>query len=220
MLLYIIIFLAFSVMSHIYYGAELPQFASLPKSCATLFVMLMGKLDSLNDMIKMNETLSFFLFIIFITSMQFILMNMFIAFISFSYTEGINVNDEVQESLEEELKKRHWSVIIGRKYQTFIQFVKEKLLSKLPASNQDEHEGASAGSPNSMVAEIGLTNRSEIKRNQKNEEESIESGDNNELKRETNLFGPTSERPKNKLTKTPSNSAISHSDINVEVLGK
>jgi len=57
--------------------------------------MLMGKLDSLNDMIKMNETLSFFLFIIFITSMQFILMNMFIAFISFSYTEGINVNDEV-----------------------------------------------------------------------------------------------------------------------------
>ena len=94
----------------IYYGAELPKFASLPISCSTLFVMLMGTLDTLEDMTKMNETLSFFLFIIFITSMQFILMNMFIAFISYSYTEGISVNDDVQESLEEELKKRHWSV--------------------------------------------------------------------------------------------------------------
>jgi hypothetical protein len=31
---------------------------------------------------------------------------MFIAFISYSYTEGISDNDEVQESLEEELKKQ------------------------------------------------------------------------------------------------------------------
>lgn len=44
MMLYAIIFFAFSVMCHIYYGAELPQFASLPISCATLFVMLMGDL--------------------------------------------------------------------------------------------------------------------------------------------------------------------------------
>jgi hypothetical protein len=110
MMLYAIIFFAFGVMCHIYYGAELPKFASLPISCSTLFVMLMGNLETLEDMTKMNGTLSFFLFIIFITSMQFILMNMFIAFISYSYTEGISVNDDVQESLEEELKKRHWSV--------------------------------------------------------------------------------------------------------------
>jgi len=85
MIMYLIIFLAFVVMSHIYYGAELPGFGSLPISMATLFVMLMGKLEPLNDMIEMNLTLSFYLFVAFITSMQFILMNMFIAFISKAY---------------------------------------------------------------------------------------------------------------------------------------
>jgi len=55
----------------------------------------MGDLRTLEDMTKMNETLSFYVFIAFIASMQFILMNMFIAFISYSYTEGISVNDEV-----------------------------------------------------------------------------------------------------------------------------
>lgn len=69
MILYVIIFVAFSVMCHIYYGAELPKFASLPISCASLFVMLMGDLSTLEDMTDMNETLSFYLFITFIASM-------------------------------------------------------------------------------------------------------------------------------------------------------
>jgi hypothetical protein len=128
MILYVIIFVAFSVMCHIYYGAELPKFASLPKSCATLFVMLMGDLSTLEDMTEMNETLSFYLFITFIASMQFILMNMFIAFISYSYTEGISVSDEVQESLDEELKKRHWSVILVSKYRLLASFFRRSLI--------------------------------------------------------------------------------------------
>lgn len=128
MMLYAIIFFAFGVMCHIYYGAELSQFASLPTSCSTLFVMLMGNLNALDEMTKMNETLSFFLFIVFITSMQFILMNMFIAFISYSYTEGVSVNDDVQESLEDELRKRHWTVIVGQRYRSFMDFVKRRVL--------------------------------------------------------------------------------------------
>ena len=95
MILYAVIFLAFAVMTHIYYGSELSEFRSLPQSCATLFIMLMGSLSVLDKMSLMNETLSFFVFVVFTTSMQFILMNMFIAFISYSYTEGVNVNDTI-----------------------------------------------------------------------------------------------------------------------------
>jgi hypothetical protein len=68
-ILYAIIFFAFGVMFHIYYGAELQNFSSLPISCATLFVMLMGDLAALEDLSEMNETLTFYLFIIFISSM-------------------------------------------------------------------------------------------------------------------------------------------------------
>jgi uncharacterized membrane protein len=78
--------------------------------------MLLGDLAILEDMSQMNEALSFFLFVVFITSMQFILMNMFIAFISYSYTEGVNVKDGVRETLEEEIRKRHWTVVLRSKY--------------------------------------------------------------------------------------------------------
>ena len=88
MIMYLVIFCAFVVMCHIYYGAELPQFGTLATSMSSLFVMLMGDLSwALDDMFTLSPTLSFFLFIAFITSMQFILMNMFIAFISNAYSE-------------------------------------------------------------------------------------------------------------------------------------
>jgi hypothetical protein len=88
MIMYLVIFCAFVVMCHIYYGAELLQFGTLATSMSSLFVMLMGDLKwALDDMFTLSPTLSFFLFIAFITSMQFILMNMFIAFISNAYSE-------------------------------------------------------------------------------------------------------------------------------------
>lgn len=111
MIMYMVIFFAFVVMCHIYYGAQLPFFGSLPLSMATLFVMLMGNLKPLDDMIILNETLSFFLFIAFITSMQFILMNMFIAFISKAYSDK---NKEMSDKRKEEEGRgeriTHWTV--------------------------------------------------------------------------------------------------------------
>ena len=102
MIMYLVIFCAFVVMCHIYYGAELPQFGTLPLSMSSLFVMLMGDLEwALNDMITLSPTLSFFLFIAFITSMQFILMNMFIAFISNAYSEINKRNKKARSSAEE-----------------------------------------------------------------------------------------------------------------------
>ena len=98
LIMYLIIFCAFVVMCHIYYGAELITFGSVPESTKTLFLMLMGDLNYLNDMISLDETLSFFFFIFFIVSMQFILMNMFIAFIAESYNK---VNNQMRAVLEE-----------------------------------------------------------------------------------------------------------------------
>jgi hypothetical protein len=65
--------------------------------------MLLGNLEFLDDMISMNKLLSFFFFIAFMTSMQFILINMFIAFISNAYS---SVNDIIDEDrkFDEELK--------------------------------------------------------------------------------------------------------------------
>jgi len=52
-------------------------------------------------------------------------MNMFIAFISYSYTEGISDNDEVQESLEEELEKQYWTIYLLSKYRKFVSYLEE-----------------------------------------------------------------------------------------------
>ena len=86
LIMYIIIFFAFVVMCHIYYGADIENFGTIVDSLITLFLMLLGDLDFLDDMIALNKMLSFFYLIAFMTIMQFILINMFIAFISNAYT--------------------------------------------------------------------------------------------------------------------------------------
>lgn len=109
LIMYVIIFFAFVVMCHIYYGADLSTFGSILDSLTTLFLMLLGDLDYLDDMIVLNKVLSFFFFIAFMTSMQFILINMFIAFISNAYSE-VNITISSSKKLEDELKERHWIV--------------------------------------------------------------------------------------------------------------
>lgn len=108
--MYIIIFFAFVVMCHIYYGADLTDFGTILGSLRTLFLMLLGDLDYLDDMIIVNKVLSFFFFLAFITSMQFILINMFIAFISNAFSA---VNEKSKsDCLEEQLKATHFLVRI------------------------------------------------------------------------------------------------------------
>jgi Polycystin cation channel len=103
LIMYIIIFFAFVVMCHIYYGADLTTFGTIIMSLKTLFLMLLGDLGYLDDMIVLNKVLSFFFFIAFMTSMQFILVNMFIAFISNAYSE-VKDNSVTAKRLEDELK--------------------------------------------------------------------------------------------------------------------
>ena len=111
LIMFLVIFFAFVIMSHIYYGANLTTFGSVPMATRTLFLMLMGNMSYLDDMIALNKTLSFFFFVFFITSMQFILLNMIIAFISKSYSEA-NVETQTTKTIEDELGVRHWSVVL------------------------------------------------------------------------------------------------------------
>ena len=106
LIMYIIIFFAFVVMCHIYYGADLSDFGTIFNSLTTLFLMLLGDLDALDDMIVLNKVLSFFFFIAFMTSMQFILINMFIAFISNAYS-AVNESISSSRKIEDELKQTH-----------------------------------------------------------------------------------------------------------------
>jgi len=66
----------------------LKEFSTITEALETLFMMLMGDLSYLDLMISISSNLSFFFFVAFITSMNFILMNMFIAFISMAYSEA------------------------------------------------------------------------------------------------------------------------------------
>ena len=106
LIMYMIIFFAFVVMCHIYYGADLIYFGTIFSSLTTLFLMLLGDLDYLDEMISLNKVLSFFFFIAFMTSMQFILINMFIAFISNAYSEvNVTIGGSASQKLEDELKE-------------------------------------------------------------------------------------------------------------------
>jgi len=118
LIMYIIIFFAFVVMCHIYYGADLTYFGTIPESLKTLFLMLLGYLVFLDDMVILNSVLSFFFFIAFMTSMQFILVNMFIAFITNAYS-AVNETIDSQKRLDEELKFKHWVVRIEDTFSWF-----------------------------------------------------------------------------------------------------
>jgi hypothetical protein len=138
LIMYLIIFFAFVVMCHIYYGADLASFGTIFDSLKTLFLMLLGELDYLDDMIVLNKVLSFFFFIAFMTSMQFILINMFIAFISNAYSQ-VNQTISSNKRLEDELKERHPLVRVA----DFFKWLKDRIarskIEKAKAkSNQDK----------------------------------------------------------------------------------
>jgi hypothetical protein len=135
--MYIIIFFAFVVMCHIYYGADLTDFGTITQSLITLFQMLLGNLDFLDDMIVLNKLLSFFFFIAFMTSMQFILINMFIAFISNAYS---TVNDDASDENKtiEDFKYKHWMVKIKDLWHTI-----RKTSKRTHNKNQDKDKNKS-----------------------------------------------------------------------------
>ena len=87
LILFLVIFFAFVIMSNVYYGADLPAFASAPVAMQTLFLMLLGNLSFLNQMIILSQPLTLAFLILFLISMHFILLNIITAFISKSYID-------------------------------------------------------------------------------------------------------------------------------------
>lgn len=106
LILFFVIFFAFVIMVNVYYGADLPAFASAPGATKALFLMLLGDLSHLDAM--KNSALSIAFFVLFLTSMHFILLNMIIAFISKSYTEALATTKVVEEPPN--LVATHWTV--------------------------------------------------------------------------------------------------------------
>jgi len=118
--LYLIIFISFTTTFHIFYGSQVERFSTYGDSFNTLFLYLGRNILQLEEMKEMSFNFTVIYFIIFITSMEFILMNMFIAIIALSYS---TVNKQLKEKNNEEkiLKKKHPFVNI---YDFLVNFIK------------------------------------------------------------------------------------------------
>jgi len=79
--LYLIIFISFTTTFHIFYGSQVERFSTYGDAFNTLFLYLGRNIIQIEEMKDMSFNFTVVYFIIFITSMEFILMNMFIAII-------------------------------------------------------------------------------------------------------------------------------------------
>ena len=104
--LYLIIFISFTTTFHIFYGSQVERFSTYGDSFNTLFLYLGRNILQIDEMKEMSFNFTVIYFIIFITSMEFILMNMFIAIIALSYS---TVNKQMKE-------KNNAEKILGQKH--------------------------------------------------------------------------------------------------------
>lgn len=107
--LYFIIFISFTTTFHIFYGSQVERFSTYGDSFNTLFLYLGRNILQIDEMKEMSFNFTVIYFIIFITSMEFILMNMFIAIIALSYS---TVNKQLKEktSVNKLLNQKHFIV--------------------------------------------------------------------------------------------------------------
>jgi len=114
--LYVIIFISFTTTFHIFYGSQIKRFSAYGDSFNTLFLYLGRNILQIEEMKEMSFNFTVVYFIIFITLMDFILMNMFIAIIALSYS---TVNKQMKEkNLEKFLEHTHWSISLYEYYKT------------------------------------------------------------------------------------------------------
>lgn len=121
--LYLIIFISFTTTFHIFYGSQVERFATYGDSFNTLFLYLGRNIIEMEEMKKMSFNIigitiypTSYVITIFITSMEFILMNMFIAIIALSYS---TINKQMKEKKQDDniLEYKHPSVRIYHFYQ-------------------------------------------------------------------------------------------------------
>ena len=102
------IFFSFVMTAYIYYGPVLGLYKDIDFTVNTLFKFVLADLgDDFTEMRKVDFWFTFWFFTIFMTAMQFILLNMFVAFIanSYGYVNSINQTTVSKEQL---LQKKHW----------------------------------------------------------------------------------------------------------------
>ena len=124
--LYLIIFISFTTTFHIFYGSQVDRFSTYSDSFNTLFLYLGRNILRIDEMKEMSFTFTVIYFIIFITSMEFILMNMFIAIIALSYST-VNKQLKDKKNKQQILDEKHIFVSI---YETCINITKFGFLAR------------------------------------------------------------------------------------------
>ena len=133
--LYLIIFISFTTTFHIFYGSQVDRFSTYGDSFNTLFLYLGRNILRIDEMKEMSFTFTVIYFIIFITSMEFILMNMFIAIIALSYST-VNKQLKDKKSKQQILNEKHLFVSI---YETFINITKIGMFAKCCKKNKTKN---------------------------------------------------------------------------------
>ena len=81
MVMLLTIFFAYALMGHICFGDKITKLSRFGRMCFALFKSLMGDSDDLSDAYQESPILVFYYFISYMVGMQFILTNLFIAFL-------------------------------------------------------------------------------------------------------------------------------------------
>jgi len=197
-ILYLIIFISFTTTFHIFYGSQVERFSTYGDSFNTLFLYLGRNILQIDEMKEMSFNFTVIYFIIFITSMDFILMNMFIAIIALSYS---TVNKQMKEVNNEKiLEHTHWSVTLYGYYKSI-----RKWLRKLRAKGPDKKEKAQ--SPHS---------EKESEQPEHSEDESKQPDDSEEEQDQQEEPSPEDDSNKEPGSKSDEDSKNEHDEIGPE----
>jgi hypothetical protein len=102
-IVFIVLICSFTQMVHIIYGNELSNFTSFGVSISALFMILLGSLDSYEEMSEVSPVFTPIFYIGFMFLMFFVIMNIFVAILNEAYSVVVDFH---VNSLEKELVDR------------------------------------------------------------------------------------------------------------------
>ena len=126
------IFFAFVISAYTYFGSQDNNFSAMGKVFIVLFKFILSNIDEMEGMLKTKYPwYGLLFFVIYMTTLQFILINMFIAFIASAYEEA---NTEHFEKQRENLKSTSIEVHPVHKMVVFFQ----KIIAKCHKGTQNK----------------------------------------------------------------------------------
>ena len=102
LIMLVTIFFAFVIMAHLYFGTNNEKFKTIFGTVSVCFDFVLSEVAEIESMIQFSNVYSLIFFVIFMVSIQFILVNMFIAFISNAYGSA---NEELVEKKAKDMEE-------------------------------------------------------------------------------------------------------------------